>query len=315
MEKSKPSTGGGWKRWVKRGALGFLALALLVGAGGGTYGYVQTSTYDASMSKIYDVPPLPLVRSTEPAVIARGKHLASSLAGCALHDCHGGDLGGGATIDMGPVASLVAPNITPSNIAAGYSDGELGRLIRHGIKKDGRSAKFMPVQDMNWLPDAELVALISYVRSVAPVDRPNSTTEIKPFGKVLDRKELMVFDVARHVARAPLDFGPSPAPTPEYGRFVARLCAGCHGEHFGGGPLPGAPPDFAVPLNLTPDPTGLKGWTYEDFERVIATGLRKNGAKMKPLMPVEALAQMDDVERHALWAYLQSLPPMPFGSR
>jgi hypothetical protein len=70
-----------------------------------------------------------------------------------------------------------------------------------------------------------------------------------------------------------------------------------------------------VPLNLTPHETGLKGWTYEDFEHLALTGLRKNGQKLAAMMPVEALAQMDDLERHALWAYLQSIPAVPLGSR
>jgi hypothetical protein len=82
-----------------------------------------------------------------------------------------------------------------------------------------------------------------------------------------------------------------------------------------GGPIPGAPSDFPVPLNLTPDATGLQGWTYADFEKLATTGIRKNGKKLASFMPIEAIAKMDDVERHALWAYLQSLPPTPFGQR
>ena len=32
-------------------------------------------------------------------------------------------------------------------------------------------------------------------------------------------------------------------------------------------------------------------------------------------MPIEALSKLNDVEKHALWAYLRSVPPMPFGKR
>ena len=121
--------------------------------------------------------------------------------------------------------------------------------------------------------------------------------------------------MARRIDHQHIESAPPPAPTKEYGRFVARLCSGCHGEHFSGGPIPGAPSKLAVPLNLTPDASGLAGWTYDDFEHLIQTGTRKNGKALDPLMAVELLRNMDDTEKHALFAYLQSVPPRPFGQR
>ena len=108
---------------------------------------------------------------------------------------------------------------------------------------------------------------------------------------------------------------PAPEPTAAYGEFLARGCIGCHGEHMSGGPIPGAPSTTPVPLNLTPDPTGLAGWTFEDFAQVLATGKRKDGRALDPKMPYESLNKLDDTEKHALFAYLQSLPPRPFGQR
>jgi len=90
---------------------------------------------------------------------------------------------------------------------------------------------------------------------------------------------------------------------------------GCHGEHLSGGPIPGAPSSMAVPLNLTPDATGLAGWSYDDFDKLIQTGNRKSGKPLDPLMAVELLRNMDATEKHALFAYLESIPPLPFGNR
>jgi hypothetical protein len=42
---------------------------------------------------------------------------------------------------------------------------------------------------------------------------------------------------------------------------------------------------------------------------------RKNGKPLNPFMPVENWKNFDDTEMHALWAYLQTLPPRPFGGR
>jgi hypothetical protein len=301
------------KRWLKRIGLGLLAVVLIVVLGGGIYACVQASAYDASMEKVYDIAPLPLARSTEPAAIARGKHLTLSLMGCALNDCHGPDFGGGHVTDGGPIGTMVSPNI--SRILPAYSDGELARLIRHGVKKDGHTVRFMSMHEVNWVPDSDIVALLSYLRTVPEVDRTTGSMNIKLFGKVLDRRDMIPIDIARRINHANIELGPAPSPTAEYGKFIARLCSGCHGEHMSGGHIPGTPPDFPIPLNLTPHATGLGGWTYEDFDRIASTGVRKNGQKLAEFMPIEAIRNMDDVERRALWAYLQSLPPTPFGSR
>jgi hypothetical protein len=303
------------KRWLKRIGSGLSVVLLVVGLGGGIYVYAQTSAYDASIEKVYDVKPLNLVHTTDPVAIARGKHLAGAMAGCAVKDCHGPDLSAGKVTDGGPIGTMAAPNIT--NILPAYSDGELARLIRHGLKKDGRTVRFMPVNEFNWLSDSDVVALLSYLRTMPSVDKTNSSMRIKTLGKILDRKGLIPIDIAKKIDHDHVEMGPAVAtPTAEYGRWISRSCVGCHGEaHFAGGPIPGAPPDFPVPRNLTPHETGLKGWTFADFEKLIASGTRKNGSKLADFMPVEELQGMDDVERRALWAFLQTLPPTPFGER
>jgi hypothetical protein len=150
---------------------------------------------------------------------------------------------------------------------------------------------------------------------VKPGDRPNGTTNIGWLGKVLDREGKIVFDVAGKIAQAGIDHAPAPEPTAAYGGFVSRPCMGCHGDHLSGGPIPGAPSDFAVPLNLTADATGLKEWTFEDFDKLMKTGERKNGKRLDPLMPIELWKNFNDTEMHAVWAYLRTLPPMQFGQR
>jgi hypothetical protein len=299
----------------KRIALGAVIVIGLAAAGGGAFVVAQTSAYDASMDKVYAVPVPTITRSTDPAVIARGKHVATSIAPCGASECHGADLGGSAPIEMGPVGVFTAPNISSGGLGAAYSDGELFRLIKHGLKKDGRSLRFMPTMDFCWLPDDDVVAIVSYLRTLPAVDRANGVTQVKTLGKVLDRKDMIVMDVARRIDHEHPLQGLPPAPTVAYGALLARLCTGCHGEHFSGGPIPGAPASIPIPLNLTPDDTGLKGWSYEDFTHLLDTGVRKNGKKLDPFMPLEAVSKFDDVERHALWAYMQTLPPTQFGHR
>jgi hypothetical protein len=222
-------------------AKGLGAVVGVAAVGLGSFVYVETSRFDASLEAVYDVPLPDVSRSTDPTVVARGRHLVSSVGGCAASLCHGADLGGGKPIEMGPVATLAAPNITPGNLGAAYSDGELARLVRHGVKKDGRSVRFMPVEDFGWLSDPDVTAVVSYLRTIAPVERPNQPLVIKTLGKVLDRQDKLVLDVARHIDHARLDLAPPPSPTAAYGSYVGRLCTGCHGEHLSGGRIPGAP--------------------------------------------------------------------------
>ncbi len=300
-------------RWVKRALKGAGALIALGALGLGGCVAVQVRDFEASMAKVYDVPIPTIVRSSDAVVLARGKHLAESVAPCAASACHGKDFSGGDPIEMGPVATLRGPNLTRS--LADYSDGELARLLRHGIKKDGRSVAFMPVQDSAWLPDDDVAAIVSYLRTLPPVDKPSEPTVIKTLGKVLDRKDKIIFDVARRIDHQSGVRAKGATPTVEYGQFLAMGCQGCHGERFSGGPIPGAPSSMAIPLNLTPHETGLRDWSFDDFNKLLDEGVRKNGKRLDPLMPYEAFGKFDDVERRALWAFLRNLPPQSFGNR
>jgi cytochrome c553 len=64
--------------------------------------------------------------------------------------------------------------------------------------------------------------------------------------------------------------------------------------------------------NLTPDKeTGLGDWTVEEFIATMKTGReRGKGRPVLPPMPVQNLRALSDTDIRALFAYLQSLPPI-----
>lgn len=300
---------------LKKVLLALVSVVGLAAVGLGGYVYLQVSAFNKSVAKVYDIPVPQVQASTEATVIERGAHLARSVAGCAIADCHGSDLAGGKAISLGPVGTIGAPNITSAGMGAVYSDGELMRLIEHGVKRDGRTALFMVSHEINWLPQDDILAIVAYMRSVQPVSKVGATPQAGLLGKVLDRRNQFAWDIARRINHDDLDKAPPPSPTAEYGRHIAKSCMGCHGETFGGGPIPGAPPDMPVPMNITPDESGLAGWTYEEFERFSDQGIRKDGKQVDPFMPLEMLRNMDQTERKALFSFLTSLPKKPFGSR
>ncbi|WP_394829539.1 c-type cytochrome [Pendulispora albinea] len=304
-----------WQRILAGIGVGVLALVAAAGA----WVLFQVRAYDASVERVYDVPvPQQVVRSTDPAVLERGDHLARSLGSCANSECHGSNLAGGHPLQLGPLGTVIGPNITPGpgSAAAAYSDGELVRLIQHGIKRDGRSVQFMPCHEFGWMPGPEVMAIVSYVRSVPPVDQTSGKSSLGTLAKVLDRTGQVTVDVARKIDHTrPTDAPITPEPTAAYGAYLARGCGTCHGQGLSGGRIPGAPASMATPANLTPDSTGLEKWTFDDFSKVLDTGIRPDGRKLSPDMPYENLSKTNLLERRALWAYLRSLPPRPFGNR
>jgi hypothetical protein len=65
--------------------------------------------------------------------------------------------------------------------------------------------------------------------------------------------------------------------------------------------------------NLTPHATGLGSWTEEAFVRAMRTGKRlgdPDRRSMLPPMPWRHYRSMTDADLRAIWAYLQSIPPL-----
>lgn len=270
---------------------------------------------NAAMARRIELPAANVVVTGAPEQIERGKHLAET-RGCS--GCHGRELGGAVVFDAGPVARIVAPNLTrgAGGVGAKYDPAKFEHAIRHAVGQDGRPLIFMPSTDFARFSDEDTSALAAYLLSLPPVDNSPPALEIRPLARVLwlfDKFPLMAVDML------PRDTGPISAPpeavTPEYGRYIAQGCTGCHGDGFSGGHVPGTPPEFKSAANLTPDATGLKGWSEADFLHALRDGKRPDGTDLDPFMPWKEFAKMSDTELKAIWAYLQTVPAKPRGNR
>jgi mono/diheme cytochrome c family protein len=246
--------------------------------------------------------------------IARGEHLVATRVGC--NNCHGADFGGKVMIDQALVGYWAAPNLTSGNggVTRGFSAADWDRAVRHGVRHTGQSSS-MPTTEFVNLSDHELSDIIAYIRSRPPVDRVMKPIGIGPvfsFVVGFGSETLPAFRTDHskpHPAEPPVE-----AASVELGGHIAQVCRGCHGDTLSGGKL-AADPNMPVVANITPHETGLKGWTEADFFRALREGKRKDGTDIKPQMPWKAYGQMNDVELKALWAYLQTVPPMEKGKR
>jgi len=95
-----------------------------------------------------------------------------------------------------------------------------------------------------------------------------------------------------------------------YGAYLATACAGCHGEGFSGGVIPGVPPEWPEAANLTPDvDTGVGLWSEDDFFSFFQDGVRPDGRQVDTaFMPWPIGQSFTDDEKRALWMFLKSLP-------
>jgi mono/diheme cytochrome c family protein len=126
---------------------------------------------------------------------------------------------------------MTAPNITL--LLAKYSDGDIKRLFHDGVPKDGRAFWFMPVESFQFLSDADLAALIAYLRTFKPAG-----TQLPPIkkGKGFQEDVERGFgnaqqQIKRYRAEPPEDLGASHA----WGRYlVETTCTACHNSKLQG---------------------------------------------------------------------------------
>lgn len=244
--------------------------------------------------------------------IARGQHLAEARYACV--ECHGPQFSGGTMIDAPVMGVLKGKNLTSGQggVVSDYRPADWDRLVRHGVKRSGLPTP-MPSEDYAAMSDRELSDLISYIRSLPPVDNTVPDPTFGPVGTMLLASNTIRLSAEHIEHQAPHLVEPPTEDSPGFGKHLVTVCIGCHNPQFTGGPVPGGDPAWPPALNLTPHADGLAGWTYEDFVKAMREGKRKNGAELRvPMKNMVVYAKhITEPELKAMWAYLQSLPPLP----
>lgn len=272
-----------------------------------------------------------------PERVARGTYLAETVVGC-VH-CHsprdwsryagpgrpppsGGDCWSDAE---GVPGRVCATNLTPdpqTGLGA-WTDGEIMRAVREGVGRDGRALfPVMPYREFRHLSDEDARALVAWIRSLEPVRDPVPQRRLR-------------FPASYFITRVPRPLeGPVAGPDRDdpvaRGEYLTDI-AGCRFCHtpldatrepveeraFAGGR------EFTMEWgrvrspNLTPDPTGLGGRQAENFISLFrafrdpSLGAFQVTTGQNTVMPWHSLADLTDEDLRAIWAYLQTLEPIP----
>ena len=287
--------------------LGILIVVIIVSV------YMLTRKADKMMVRKFEITPQYFSITSDSVSIARGKALSQ-----LCKECHGEQLEGFAFFNDKAVGVLNAPNLTKGRGSAtiNYQDVDWIRSIRHGVRPNGDGLMVMPADDYANLSKEDIGGLISYLKTLPPVDHEPQKNYLTVLGKVLlatgqigKNGELFAASVIDH--SKPLVEAMPIAATTEYGEYVMNIsgCKTCHGPQLNGGksPNPNSPP---VP-NLTPA-GNLSKWSAEQFTTTLRTGLTPEGKQLqKEFMPYTAFTSLSDEEMTALYMYIKTLPSVP----
>jgi mono/diheme cytochrome c family protein len=253
--------------------------------------------------------------------LERGAYLVRGPGGCG--NCHTplgpeGPVAGqelaGRLVEENPAFTAYAPNLTPAGHVAGWSDADLARAIREGLRPDGSLiGPPMPFAMYRGLSDDDLASIVMFLRSLPAVENavPASTYNIPlppaygpPVGSVT---------------------APPQGVTAEYGAYLAgpvAHCMECHTPMGPEGPMLATglgaggfefrgPWGTSIASNLTSHTDGLAGYSDAEIAAMITKGRRPDGSAMLPPMPYGYLAAFTPDDLAAVILYLRSLPPLP----
>jgi mono/diheme cytochrome c family protein len=248
-----------------------------------------------------------------PAALVRGRHLVRSIAQCMT--CHGDDLSGRPMADDFWLGRLFAPNLTPGEGGIHeYSTGDFVRSIRHGVGPDARPLLVMPAQYLFQLSDADLGAIIAYLRTLPAVDRATPGRRLGPASvmALLAGRVPELIPAELLAERPPRMRALAATETADYGLYLIEVsgCKVCHRDDLSGGlhplSLPGEPP----PPDLRASGP-LSTWSERDFVVALRTGVTPDGRQLDDAwMPWKTLSRMNDLELRAIWRGLRSLPKL-----
>ncbi len=223
-------------------------------------------------------------------------------------------MGGGRVFDLGPAGMVFTKNITPDEATGlgAWTDDQVKIAIKTGIDNEGNLLfPVMPYHVYNNMADADLEAVVAYLRSVDAVSNEVPARTVSTEG----------------MPSPPFQTGITAPPASDpaaRGAYLVNSVMGCTDCHTPVDPTTGAPQldkylagrqPYEGPWgivyggNITPDKeTGIGAWTDEEVKRAILSGVAKDGRRLI-LMPWYAYTNLTAEDADAVVYYLKNELP------
>lgn len=284
--------------------------------------YIQLSAIPT-----YDIPLKDIQVAVTPERVTRGAHLVSIT--CRFCHATGDKLDGKLITDPEEgFGEAYASNITqhPDYGIGKYTDAELYRLLRTGVKRNNQLALPMMLKSYT-MADEDIYSIIAFLHSEDPMVQPSE--KITP-----PYQPTFLVKLLYRIAFEPLPYPEDPIKVPAlsdqvaYGKYLvdgALVCFDCHSASFetnnlmapdqspgylGGGQLLSLP-GMEAPVkaaNITMDSAGIAHYSEEDFISTVMWGRKPDGTATK--FPMSPYAFLDTAEVLAIHAYLQTVQPV-----
>jgi mono/diheme cytochrome c family protein len=290
---------------------------------------------------------------SDPDTVKRGEYVVRAVAGCG--ECHTPRTADGRLdmtkwlagvddrFDLAPdddtLGAVGAPNLTPSPSGlASWSDDEIRRAIVDGVDDaDQPLASVMPYYVFHNMDPKDVDAVIAYLRTVPAVD--HAVPARQPLGVPLSAPAQAVPDSA--IPHTTLKKDDPNFAHAEHGRYLAAqvgLCMDCHTPWRMGAPQPlatdrlfaggrgfskkdwtvrdpNAPP-IVFSYNITPDDSGIGGWTPSAVATLLKQGTDDEGkpiCRPMPAGPDGAHGSLTEADALDIGFYLTTLAPIASG--
>jgi mono/diheme cytochrome c family protein len=260
--------------------------------------------------------------------VERGAYLARA-GNCVV--CHtedpadpAGFMAGGKEVPS-PFGAFHSTNITPDPETGigGWSRADFVRSMREGRSPDGSHFyPSFPYTSFTGMTDGDLDDLYAFLQAVPSVRQENRSHDLRWFatlGPGLAAWKTLNFREWR--------FEPDPDRDEEWNRgaYLSQAvahCAECHSPRTRTGAIvanrryAGTPegPDGQPAPNITPDETGITGWSQRHLERYLEFGMTPEGdfagGSMAEIIN-HGTGYLTPEDRRAIAVYILSLAPVP----
>ena len=269
--------------------------------------------------KIHDVPPI-----TPPngETVARGAYLVRAGNCMACHTERGGaPFAGGRAIDT-PFGTVYASNLTPHRASGigDWSPDHFWRALHNGRSRDGRLLyPAFPYPNYTRVTRADADAMYDFLRSVRPVDRPNTGHRLRwPYST---QAALAVWRAMYFKAQVHEEDTSRSAEWNRGAYLVGGLghCSACHSPRnalgatsdmmdLSGGLIPMQ--NWYAPSLASPHEAGMADWDDAEIVRLLQTGVARRGTVSGPMAEVvlRSTQHLAEPDLRAMAVFLKALP-------